>query len=254
MEGSALRSRDLSTRAFVSRDHVVLSALRNAAFNHRPAEVRFVPSDFGFEHAPLPLHGSLGPANGEAAHAEVEPIEEHFNSGLEQWSGDTTEWRLDAAGARPAGLALLKPSLTMTDYEFEFFTRIESRAVTFVFRASNVSNYHKVTIAMVESGRYELRRSAVIGGVEEPAAAAPLPGVLRPGAAFTVKVLALQNDFTIWLDGEMAARWTDGRLSVGGIGFVAPRDDRARVYWVRLSQPNSPNSPAASRRLVRSIQ
>jgi hypothetical protein len=132
--------------------------------------------------------------------------------------------------------------------------RIEHRAVTFTFRAANVSNYFKVTIAMVESGRYELRRCAVIGGIEEPAAAAPLPGVLRPGAAFTVKTRATQNDFTIWLDGELAARWTDGRLPTGGIGFTAPRDDRARVYWVRLSQLDGPNSPAAAHRLARSIQ
>ena len=77
---------------------------------------------------------------------------------------------------------------------------------------------------------------------------------MRPGAAFTVKTRALQNDFTIWLDGELAARWTDGRLPTGGIGFLAPRDDRARVYWVRLSQVEGPNSQAGTHRTVRSIQ
>jgi hypothetical protein len=198
------------------------------------------------------LQGSLDPG-GEGERGAGIPIEEHFNAGLEQWSGDTLEWRLDAAGARPAGLALFRPTLALSDYEFEFFTRIESRAVTYVFRASNASNYLKVTIAMVESGRYELRRSAVIGGIEETAVASPLPGVIRPGSAFTVKTRASQNDFTIWLDGELAAKWTDGRLPTGGIGFMAPRDDRARVYWVRLSQADG-NSKAATVRPIRSVQ
>ena len=230
---------------------VVFLASSDGAPEHRPAEVRFVPADSPFDHTPMALQGSVQPT-GDPARPDA--IEEHFDSGLEQWVGDLVEWKLDAAGARPAGLALLRPTISLGDYEFEFFTRIEHRAVTFAFRAANVSNYFKVTIAMVESGRHELRRCAVIGGIEEPAAASPLPGVLRPGAAFTVKTRAWQNDFTIWLDGELAAKWTDGRLPIGGIGFMAPRDDRARVYWVRLSQLDGPNSQAASHRPIRSIQ
>jgi hypothetical protein len=222
----------------------------NGGSTYRTAEVRFLPGESTFD-VTMDLHGSLGPGGPEAA---AVPIEEHFNSGMEQWQGDISRWRLDAAGARPAGLALLRPTLALSDYDFEFFTRIEARAVTFVFRASNTSNYHKVSIAMVESGRYELQRRAVIGGVEEPASVAPLPGVLRPGAAFTVRTQAHQNDFSIWLDGELAARWTDGRLPVGGIGFVAPRDDRARIYWVRISPLDAIHSPAALPRPARSVQ
>lgn len=199
----------------------------------------------------MDLHGSLGPGGPETAPV---PIEEHFNAGMEQWQGDISGWRLDAAGARPAGLALFRPTLGLSDYEFEFFTRIEARAATFIFRASNASNYQKVSIAMVESGRYELQRRAVIGGIEEPAAAVPLPGVLRPGAAFTVRTQARQNDFSIWLDGELAARWTDGRLPVGGIGFIAGRDERARIYWVRVTPLGGINSQGAVPRPARSIQ
>jgi len=230
-----------------------IAAARDAAGERREAEVRFSAGDSPFEAAPMALQGGFEPAGGEIAPPPAESFEEHFDAGLDRWAGDTAEWRLDAAGARPAGLALFRPTLGLSDYEFEFFTRIEARAASFVFRASNLSNYQKVTIAMVESGRYELRRCAVIGGVAETAATSPLPGVLRPGAAFTVKTRATQNDFTIWLDGELAARWTDGRLPTGGIGFVASRDDRARVYWVRLSPVDGPNSQAANRK-VRSIQ
>ena len=246
-----LQSVPFRGRGFMTADALRMTMARDSANDWRTAQVRFEPEDTAFE-ASLPLQGSLGPA-GEGDGGASKPIEEHFNEGLGQWSGDTLEWRLDAAGARPAGLALLRPTLELSDYEFEFFTRIESQAVTFVFRASNVSNYLKVTIAMVESGRYELRRCAVIGGIEEAAVASPLPGVIRPGSAFTVKTRASQNDFTIWLDGELAAKWKDGRLPTGGIGFMAPRNDRARVYWVRLSQADG-NSKAATVRPIRSIQ
>ncbi len=226
----------------------------DAARDPKPAEVRFAPADSSFELTPMSLQGGFGASHQDSTQPSLEVIEEHFDNGLDHWVGDLVEWKLDAAGARPAGLALLRPTLNLGDYEFEFFTRIESRAVTFAFRAANVSNFFKVTIAMVESGRYELKRCAVIGGIEEPPVSSPLPGVLRPGSAFTVKTRAAQNDFSIWLDGELAARWTDGRLPTGGIGFMAPRDDRARVYWVRLSQIDGHNSHAGAHRTVRSIQ
>ena len=249
-----LRSRTFQTGLHGTAPPIILQAYRDAVREHRAAEVCFAPEGPPFDPAALELQGVFPAPAGEAVRSSLDVIEEHFDSGLEQWAGDVVDWKLDAAGARPAGLALFRPTLSMGDYEFEFFTRIENRAVTYAFRAANVSNYLKITIAMVESGRYELRHCAVIGGIEEPAAAAPLPGVLRPGAAFTVKTRASQNDFTIWLDGELAAKWTDGRMPTGGIGFMAPRDDRARVYWVRLSQIEGPNSQAAAHRAVRSIQ
>ena len=233
---------------------IALEAGRNSVHDSREAGVSFAPAEMPFEPTPMELQGVFPAPGTESGRSPLDVIEEHFDAGLDQWSGDIVDWKLDAAGARPAGLALFRPTIALSDYEFEFFARIESRAVTYAFRAANVSNYFKITIAMVESGRYELRRCAVIGGIEEPAATAPLPGVIRPGAAFTVKTRAAQNDFTIWLDGELAARWTDGRMPTGGIGFMAPRDDRARVYWVRLSQIEATNSPAAAHRPVRSIQ
>lgn len=241
----------VAARSVGSANLIEIPSAARAASAHRHAEVRFTP-EAAPTLAPVSFHDAMGPSGSEATRPV--PIEENFNAGLDLWAGDTTEWRLDAAGARPAGLALFKPTLNLSDYEFEFFARIETRTVNFVFRAANTSNYLRVTIAMVESGRYELRRSAVIGGVEEHPVATPLPGVIRPGTAFSVRVRAWQNDFSVWLDGQVAARWTDGRMPTGGIGFLAPRNDRARVYWVKLSQDDSASSPAAAPRPSRSIQ
>jgi len=229
-------------------------ALALAEETYRLAEVPFTPADWTFDHKPIALQGHLTAPRAEPAPPPGPLLEEDFNSGMSRWIGETADWRLDAAGARPAGLALFQPSLALIDYDLEFLARIEKHGLTFVFRASNPSNYHKVTIGLAESGRYELRRSVVIGGVEESAIVSPLGETPRPGSAFTVKTSARRNDFAISLEGEVVVHWTDGRLPAGAIGFTALRGDRARIYWVRLAPLGGPNSEAAPRRLPRSIQ
>ena len=180
-------------------------------------------------------------------------IEDDFSNGADLWAGDTAEWNLDAAGVRPAGLALFKPSLGMGDYEFEFLARIESKAVTCVLRALNASNYHKITIRRSTSGEHELRRSVMIGSVEEGVAIVPITGLPAKQSAFTVKARARRNDFSILVEGQTVARWTDGRLLVGGAGFTAGRGERARIYCVRLTLFETAKTPVAPIRRLRSL-
>jgi hypothetical protein len=180
-------------------------------------------------------------------------IEDDFSNGADLWAGDTAEWNLDAAGVRPAGLALFKPSLGMGDYEFEFLARIESKAVTCVLRALNPNDYHKITIRRSPSGEHELRRSVMIGGVEEGVAIVPITGLPAKQSAFTVKARARRNDFSILVEGQTVARWTDGRLLVGGAGFTAGRGERARIYCVRLTLFETAKTPVAPIRRLRSL-
>jgi hypothetical protein len=180
-------------------------------------------------------------------------IEDDFSSGADLWAGDTADWNLDAAGVRPAGLALFKPSLGMGDYEFEFLARIESKAVTCLFRALNPSNYQKVMIRRAASGEHELRRSVVIAGVEENPTVIPITGLPPKQSALTVKVRARRNDFSILVEGQAIARWTDGRLPLGGAGFTAGRGERARIYCVRLTLFGGGKSPVAPIRRLRSV-
>jgi hypothetical protein len=180
-------------------------------------------------------------------------IEDDFSNGADLWAGDTAEWNLDAAGVRPAGLALFKPSLGMGDYEFEFLARIESKAVTCVLRALNPSNYHKITIRRSATGEHEIRRSVVIGGVEEGATVVSVTGLPAKQSALTVKVRARRSDFSILVEGQTITRWTDGRLPTGGAGFTAGRGERARIYCVRLTLFESAKSPVAPIRRLRSL-
>jgi len=221
------------------------------------AELPFKPHDSAFDYTPIALHGTLATfASSSAADAAPLPaaLEDDFNSGLGRWIGETAGWKLDVAGARPGGLALLEASLTWTDYDFEFLTRIGKRSVTFVFRAADINNYQRITIGPAEGGGYELRRAVVLAGSEETFPAVPAAGAqLRAGSAFTVKARVQGGEFTISLEGEVVAHGTEDRLPAGGIGFTSLPGDQARVYWARLTPLAAPISEAATSRPPRSI-
>ncbi|HUI82180.1 MAG TPA: hypothetical protein VLY24_29865 [Bryobacteraceae bacterium] len=219
---------------------------------YQMAEVPFAPPDSAFDYSPIPLHGSMDAFAAEARPAPtVAALEEDFNSGLGRWIGDTASWKLDVAGARPGGMALLEPSLNWTDYELEFLTRIAKGGVTFVIRASDINNYHRITIGPAESG-YVLRSSVVIDGHEEPTDAVPAGKKARSGAAITVKARVEGSDFTISIDGEVVAQGVEERLPAGGIGFASLPGEQARLYKARLTPLADPISEAAPGRPPRS--
>jgi hypothetical protein len=174
-------------------------------------------------------------------------LEEQFDSGLTNWTGGVDDWVLDAAGARTGSLALFTPTLDRRDYDMEFLTRIDHRSVTWVFRAINLNEYHLATIASTTDGGYEFGRGTVVGGVSELAATTPIPMVLNRKNAITIRLRAIGNDFSVSLDGQVIDTWTDSRLPVGGVGFMGAPDDRARLYWVRLSPAGSAGKEYAKR-------
>jgi hypothetical protein len=174
-------------------------------------------------------------------------LEEQFDSGLTNWMGGVDDWVLDAAGARTGALALFIPTLDKRDYEMEFLARIDHRSVTWVFRASGLTEYHLATIASTAEGGYEFGRGTVSGGVSELAATTPLAMALNRKNAVTIRLRAMGNEFSVSLDGQPIDTWTDSRLPVGGIGFMGAPDDRARIYWVRLSPAGSAGKEYAKR-------
>jgi len=81
----------------------------------------------------------------------------------------------------------------------------------------------------------------VQGGVAEAAATSStrVPG--KPRATFTVRMSVAGPIFSITIDGKTIDSWVDDRLATGGIGFMGAPDDRARLYWVRVSSPAAPS-------------
>jgi len=205
--------------------------------------VAFRPPETPFQ-CPSSLHGTLvtsmhfGTAPVRKADSAPAAMEEHFDSGLHNWVGGTDDWKVDVAGVRPGSLALYSPSLEMPNYVFEFLTRIEQKGVSWIFRAANTKDYYKATLAVAPGGGYEFRRHAVIGGLAEGATvrmAPPAAPAAGGKTALTVRTRVAGNEFTVSIDGQAIDTWTDARLSAGGIGFVGSAEERARLYWVKVT-------------------
>ena len=192
------------------------------------------------------IAGSPGSAGGTAEagspqttlHAVPPPkvrIEEHFGEGWDNWVGGMKEWKVDVAGVRTGPLALYVPTLELIDYDLEFLARIDTRSLNWVVRAAGLDEYLQCTLTAVDGGEVEFSRCAVVGGVaQEPVVTAErFPGKRR--AAMTVTTEVSGDTFTVSVDGNSVETWNDPRFPMGGVGFIGAPDDRARLYWVRLS-------------------
>jgi hypothetical protein len=62
----------------------------------------------------------------------------------------------------------------------------------------------------------------------------------KPKSSLTVRTRVDGKSYTVSVNGKTIATWTDARLRIGGIGFVGSPEQRARLYWVRLSSLGSP--------------
>jgi len=165
-------------------------------------------------------------------------LEDRFDTGLGNWIGSVADWKIDVAGVRPGGLALFAPSLVMIDYDLEFLVRIDQKSLSWVFRAADEQNYHLVTIANSPQGR-TFTRSSVIEGAPGLSVTTPVRQAGNPKSAVTIHTRVQGNDFTVSMDGEIIERWSDNRLSIGGVGFMGGPEQRARLYWVRLDSDAS---------------
>jgi hypothetical protein len=217
---------------------------RGISSTRRLTLVTFQLQETPFVCSPTALYGTLlsGAHFGAAPVRKAEPapatLEEHFDSGLKSWVGGTSDWKVDVAGVRAGSLALYSPSLEIPNYNLEFLTRIEMRGVTWVFRAVNCSDYYKAHLAVTPGGGYEFTRCLVQGGKAEEAVARsiPAPSPAPTGkTAVTVRTRVSANDFAVSLDGQVIDTWADARLTAGGIGFVGAQEERARLYWVKVT-------------------
>jgi hypothetical protein len=161
-------------------------------------------------------------------------VEERFDAGWKNWTGGFANWTVDAAGARTGALALFTPSLDWRDYELEFFTRIENRSVTWVYRAANLNDYYMATLTALPGKGYAFTRRTVLRGKPGAALTAPFSVLPNPKAAYLIRMRIAGNQFSLSIDGQSIETWTDSRLATGGAGFLGAPEDRARIYWVRF--------------------
>jgi hypothetical protein len=170
--------------------------------------------------------------------AEAIRLEDRFDAGLGNWVGGVADWKVDVAGVRPGALALFAPSLGMADYDLEFLVRIDQKSLSWVFRAADEQNYHLATISNSPQGR-TFTRSSVIEDQPGLSVTTPVRQAGSPKSAVTIHTRVRGNDFTVSMDGEPIERWSDNRLSIGGVGFTGGPEQKARLYWMRLTSDAS---------------
>jgi len=111
--------------------------------------------------------------------------------------------------------------------------------VTWLVRATGLEDHLRCTLMFVDGGHFEFSRAVVKGGAAEQAAVSStrIPG--RARATFTVRMCVAGPVFAVMIDGKTIDSWVDDRLATGGIGFMGTPDDRARLYWVRVTSPGA---------------
>jgi hypothetical protein len=80
----------------------------------------------------------------------------------------------------------------------------------------------------------------VIAGVPEPVVSKPVTVSSNARTALAVRTKVQGKDFAVFLEGQAVDQWSDDRLPIGGVGFGSTPDDRARLYWMRLTYSGSP--------------
>ncbi len=172
-------------------------------------------------------------------------LTEDFRSGLAAWQGASDwarTWSYDRVGLlRPGQLALYQPSITLSDYNFEFTVTTEHGAAGWVFRARNLTNYYGMRLQRVKSGSGNtgvLERWIVTGGREFAHKSIPLRLPVWDGNTSEVKMTVQGNSFTTLVNGQIADTWTDSKFETGGIGFTNERGGDARIHKVSVSYQN----------------
>jgi hypothetical protein len=166
-------------------------------------------------------------------------FEEHFASGWDNWVGGVDDWHMDVAGVRTGAMALFMPTLDLVDYELEFLGRIDAKTINWVVRAAGLDQHIRCTLTLRPGNEVEFSRTIIKGGIAETPVTSPtrVPGKKR--SAVTIRTIVNGDSFAVEVDGIRVDSWTEERLPSGGVGFVGTADDRARLYWVKVSSSQS---------------
>ncbi len=177
-----------------------------------------------------------------SSRAAVE-LSEDFRTGLADWQGSRQDWAenwsYDQAGfVRPGNLALFKPTVGLSDYNFEFLGQIENRALSWVYRAKDAHNYYLGRLVITRGGpvpEVSLVRSVVKNGRESKQRLTVLTMNLRTDTIYRVRVDVNGSDFTTSVLGQVVDTFTDASHPQGGIGFYGGRGETSRIRWVEVS-------------------
>jgi hypothetical protein len=165
-------------------------------------------------------------------------LRQDFRMGLGDWTGGIGNNSSVSGALQTDGLRLWKPTLKLADYQMEFQTAIERRAVGWAFRATDLHNYYasKITVSGKDGSRAEIERFVMMMGKEYDRVKLPIPVPIRADTLYRVRVRVKGDVFSTSVDGQVIDSWRDRRLRKGGVGFFADKGELASVRWVSLSE------------------
>jgi hypothetical protein len=177
-----------------------------------------------------------------ASRATLE-ISSDFRSGKQFWDGGRAEWgkgwsRHPDGYVKTGGLSLFRPSLRLTDYRVEFMAQIENKAMGWVFRAQDTGNFYAMKFNVVEPGLrpiISVVRYPVVNGKRGHRIEIPLQVMMHNNTPYRVAVDVRGNHFTTSIEGEQVDSFSDDTLRAGGVGFFSENAERARLYWMKVT-------------------
>ena len=177
-----------------------------------------------------------------ASRATLE-ISNDFRSGQQFWDGGRADWgkgwsRHPDGYVKTGGLSLFRPSLRLTDYRLEFMAQIENKSMGWVIRAQDTGNYYAMKFNVVEPGLrpiISVVRYPVVNGKRGRRVEIPLQVMMHNNTPYRVAVDVRGNHFVTSIEGEQVDSFSDDTLRLGGVGFFSENTERARLYWMKIT-------------------
>jgi hypothetical protein len=178
-----------------------------------------------------------------ARRASVE-VTDHFREGMEGWGSNGASkpagWSHHPDGYTvPGALALFRPSMNFKNYRLEFFGQIENKGMSWSVRAKDPRNYHAMKVSVMEAGLrpfVALVHWDVIDGKAGRQSRTPLNIMVHNNRPMEVAVNVEDNHLITSIDGEEVESFTYNTLASGGVGFFSEANERARLYWMKVSK------------------
>ncbi len=176
-----------------------------------------------------------------AERAGVE-LNDDFRGSMDAWQSRgelAAGWSFDSNGfVRPGTMALLRPSVSLRDYDMEFLGLIDKKAVSWMVRAQDFDNYYAVKLLILRAEPLPvlaIRRYAVINGKPQKAVQIELPNPTRADIMYRVGMNIHDDTFLLTLQGKVVDTWSEPRLKRGGIGFFSSPGEESRLRWVHVT-------------------
>jgi hypothetical protein len=147
-------------------------------------------------------------------------------------AGWITDWGADPGVRRSRQISVLRSSQTLTDYRIEMQGQIETKAIGWIFRAADPKNFYVTKLEIVKPGlepTVALVRFAVVNGEEGAHTQLPLPMKVRRDTMYKIRMDAVGNHFSTYVQDEKVDDWTDDRVKTGGVGLYSERGETATL-------------------------